>query len=633
MVLGVAVILLLGLGLVAAVLFVSRDNLAEGRTALMDARRAIAASELPRAEASLGEAEAAFDAARGAAAGPVGTLAGWVPFAGNNVDVAAALADAGTSMTAAGKVLVNALEEMPEGLGSLAPSEGRIPLDSYGEVGDAVAQARVHAEQALTAIRTAPTSYLAGPVLDARWTAEDMATDVVDALRAGELVVDGIPRFAGSEGPRHYLVVAENPAELRGTGGLWGAYAILTFDEGTTSFGATAPTQSLPAVDVDAIDDVSADYRENYDQFGGAASWQNLNMTPDFPSAAKAALGNLEAGGGPSLDGVIAADPFALAAMLRVTGPVPVPGLDLRVGTDNVVPFTTFDAYELFDGADQRKEVLGGVAAEVFTRFLEIQGRGPQRLRALASATSGGHLKLYVTDVELEQGLKLAGVAGVYGASDDGADVVAVTVNNAAANKVDAFAERSVTYDVRLGGPGESIATLTTDFENHAPTEGPKYALGPHLPQLGPGDQLQFVTASCGDECELLDAERDGDPVGTTTGSELGLRWFRDYRTIPVGSSGSFSVTWRTSDAWEGNSSGGTYRITFLGQTTIEPTDLTVSITVPDGTRVIWSNEPMEIDGSTATWHGETGPRTTLEVRFSAPLPLRYWRNTMRLFG
>ena len=631
--LGAAVLLLLALGLVAGVLFASRGHLAAGRSELMTARRALAGGRLDEAATAFDEAARSFERAHGAADGAMGSLAAWIPFAGNNVEVADALGQAGSEMAASGSELVEALATLPEGLGSLAPSGGRIPLDAYGTVAEAVGRAREAAEQALAIIRSSPTSYLASPVLDARWTAEDQAIEVVRALRSGELLVAGIPRFAGVHEPKRYLVVSENPAELRGTGGLWGAYAILTFDGGATTLGSTAPTQSLPQVDIEDVPAPSPDYREIYDEFGGAASWQNMNMTPDFPSAARAALGNVEAGGGPVLDGVIAADPFALAAMLRVTGPVPVPGTDVRVGPDNVVPFTTFDAYELFQGATERKEVLGGVAGEVFARFLEIKGRGPQRLRALATATSGGHLKVFVLDPALQKGLELAGVAGSYGPPSDLGDVVALTVNNAAANKVDGFAERSISYDVRLGGPGESIATLTASFENHAPTEGPRYALGPQVPELGPGDQLQFITASCGEECELIAAERDGTPIGAASGSELGLRWFRDYRTIPVGSAGSFSVTWRTEGAWEGNTSGGTYRLTFLGQTTIDPTELAVRITAPNGTRIIWTNEPsMEVNGSTATWQGTPGPRTILEVRFSAPLPLRYWRNTMRLF-
>src|SRR4029450_127322 len=137
---------------------------------------------------------------------------------------------------------------------------------------------------------------------------------------------------AGQGGERRYLVVAQNPAELRGTGGILGALAILTFRDGRLSISGTAPIQDLADPAQSDVPDPSEEYARNYDQFGGAASWHNMNMTPDFPSAAQAALTNYRVGQGRRLDGVIAVDPYAFRAMLSVTGAVAVPGV--RVSLD-----------------------------------------------------------------------------------------------------------------------------------------------------------------------------------------------------------------------------------------------------------------------------------------------------------
>ena len=48
---------------------------------------------------------------------------------------------------------------------------------------------------------------------------------------------------------------------------------------------------------------------------------------------------------GDRLDGVILADPFAEAALLQATGPVSIPGYDIEIDADNVVPFTTNEAF------------------------------------------------------------------------------------------------------------------------------------------------------------------------------------------------------------------------------------------------------------------------------------------------
>ena len=68
----------------------------------------------------------------------------------------------------------------------------------------------------------------------------------------------------------------------------------------------------------------SEEYARNYDPFGGAGSWQNMNATPEFPSAAQAALAGYALGEGANLDGVLAAT-CSSPRILEVTGPIRVP--------------------------------------------------------------------------------------------------------------------------------------------------------------------------------------------------------------------------------------------------------------------------------------------------------------------
>jgi Protein of unknown function (DUF4012) len=613
-----------------------RSDLEAGRNAARNARSAFARGDASEAGADFDRAETRFSEALAETRTTIGRAAAWIPFAGNSVDVASGLAGAGVHVARAGQVLTEAIGSLPEGLGSLAPSGGRLPLGNFGTLSEAVGQARIEAEAALDAVERTPTSFVPEQVLTARWDAERDVTDAVRALRAGDLLLSGLPSFAGGEGVRRYLVMPQNPAELRGSGGFWGAYAVLTFREGRPSFSPVRPTSTLPAVTADQIPPPNPDYRGIYDQFGGAASWENMNMSPDFPSVARAALGNYAAAVGTHLDGVIAADPFALRPMLALTGPVPIPGLHRTIDADNVVPFTTNQAYLLFANPAQsrRKEVVGAAATGVLERFIDIEGRGVARLRAVAEAARGGHLLVYSTDDAFEQGLDLAGAAGTF-AADDGGDLMAVTVNNATAAKIDFWSTRRIRYAVSLGGDHEENGDLQVTIHNGAPMRGvPRYLIGPGVPSADPGDEVLFLSASCHAPCDLTSSERDGTRVPLTAGSELGIPWFRDYTTIPSGETGSWSLDWHTSGVWDGNSSGGTYRLTYLGQPTIRPTTLDLRVQAPPGTRVVWTNVPMTLDGGVATWEGTPQPRAVFVVRFRAPLPLRLLRDVTRpVFG
>jgi hypothetical protein len=626
---------IVGVAIVGITLLRVRPDLDAGKRELQQGRSALVNGRLDTAKRSFATAKDRFASASTLAGSGLGRIATWVPFLGNDVDVSAALATAGEHLADAGLTVTKAVNGLPGGLDALTPTGGTLPLEAFSTVAPALATASDAADAALSAVSGAPSAFLVGPIGQARWDAQQQAEEAAKAFRAGADLAAGLPAFAGANGTARYLVVSQNPAEQRGTGGLWGAYTILTLRDGKPTFSRTAATETLPEVLPDQIPNPNPDYRRNYDQFGGAASWPNMNMTPDFPSAARAALGNYEQGMGTKLDGVIAVDPFALEDMLALTGPVQIPGTDVKIDASNVVQVSTNTAYRLFQDSKERKSVLGTVATNVFARFLSMSGRGAGRLKALGSAAADGHLLVYSTDPAFERGLTTAGVAGAFPPAA-GEDVAAVIVNNGGGNKVDYYATRRIDYSVQLGGTGEAHERLTVTIHNAAPDHGvPAYVIGPNsrLPDAKAGDQISFVGISCHEPCTLTGAERDGVQIGVANGTELGVPWFRDYRTIPSGGTGRFSLSWQTTDAWQGDSSAGVYRVLFPGQTTVKPTRAHVTIQAPAGTKITWTSEPMTVDGGTATWNGTPGPRTVLEVRFSAPVPLRWWRDLANALG
>ena len=631
--LGIIAVVLVVLALTALALLGIASELRRGQGALRDARRALANGDLSAAAEAFGEAGDAFATATRRGDGLPATIGAWVPFTGNNVEVGVGLARAGTEVAAAGDTLTSALAALPDGIGSLAPQDGRIPVDDIATLAGPVADAAARADAAIGTVAATPGSYLVAPVARARWEALDEIGDAARALGAADVLLRELPTFAGAEGPRRYLVASENPAELRGTGGIWGAYAVLTLDDGNPRFSEVRSIQTLPDVDAADVAPPSEDYERNYAEFGGAGSWQNLNMTPDFPTAARAALGAFEAATGERFDGMIVADPFALELMLRVTGPMPIPGTDLRLHADDVVAFTTNEAYTIFDRAVERKEILGAVAIDVFERFLEVDGKGIARIRALALGASRGHLKIYSVDGGFQRGLELAHADGAQEPPAEG-DLLGVHLNDATGSKIDFYARRTIEHAVVLGGRGEAITTTTLTIDNEAPASGqPRYVVGPFVEDLSAGDHRSLTKVSCHEPCRLVEALAEGQPVGLVEGSEHGVPWFRDFVTIPAGEERTLQVTTATEGVWEGNGSGGVYRLTVLGQSTIRPTALTVRIEAPAGTDIVWTSEGMMVDGGVATWEGEAPARLELEVRFRAPLPLRWWRNLLRPFG
>jgi len=635
-VLGVLVVFVTaGAALTVITLAGVRSELEGGRQALVSARRALLQGDLGRSEEMLLQAQEAFARAQAETSGLGAGLARLTPLLGRNIVVARGVAESGAALSRAGLGLVQGIGELPGGLDALAPQAGRFPLEALGALAISAEGSARDAEMALDAITETPETLLLPPVAQARWDAEAEVRDATEALVGARDLLAGLPAFAGAEGPRRYLFFAENPAELRSTGGLWGAYSVLTIQDGRLDFDGFRPIALLRELDPDDVPPPSADFRENYDQYGGAGNWRNMNVTPDFPTASRAALASWEILRGDRLDGVLSADPFALRSILRVTGPTIVPSLDRTLGPANVVRYVSNKAYGRFEDGGSRKEVIGQAAEAALTQLLTMQGRGLERLRAIADAAGSGHLKVYVTEPLLQDALARSAVGGALAAVPTG-DLLAVYVNNASESKIDFYIRRTVSYQVRLGGDREAFGTTLVKLENEAPTEGPpRVVLGPNSSEAeAPGDEVHVLSTWCPAECRLAGAERDAREIKVREGLEGGRRFYYDFGRLQAGGTSTFRTVTKRVGTWQGDLSSGSYRLTILPQTTIIPTQFAVRIVAPEGTNIVWASEPLEVAGGTATWAGVVpdGP-LTLEVRFQAPVPARWWRNVTGLFG
>jgi hypothetical protein len=156
-------VLALLVALVALALFPAAgaaEDLRAGRDALTEARDLLVAGDATGAADAFGRAGDRFEAAADAAGSPFVRLAGAVPLAGRSLDAIGALAEVGRRSASAGRALSQAVAEVPGGLGSLAPRDGRIPVEPMAALLLAVAAARADLEAAREAAAALPRSYV-----------------------------------------------------------------------------------------------------------------------------------------------------------------------------------------------------------------------------------------------------------------------------------------------------------------------------------------------------------------------------------------------------------------------------------------------------------------------------------------
>lgn len=632
---------LLALSLVGTMRTV-REDLLLGRSAMERGRLELLAGDAVTAATSFREGRQMFERAGDRMAGLGVRATGWLPIIGRTVDAVDVVAASAVTAADATIVLAGAAAEIPGGLTGLAPTAGVVPIDRIPPLARAAREADGMVSAALSRLEQAPTSLLIGPVGPARRDAEVELGELRESIHAASLLLQGLPAFLGAEGPQRYFFGAQNPAELRGTGGLIGAFSILELDGGRFRFSPFDPIHSLAQPSLRSIPPPNDDYAANYNQFRRDGHfWTSINVMPDFPSVARAILTSYEAATGDGLDGVILADPFALVPLLRATGPVRLQRYGVEIDAGNVVDFTTNEAYSLFSDPARRKRVLGDAAQAAFTRFVAQPSADFEDLNELIEAASAGHIRIFSEVPPMQEALRGTPAGGMLFPAGAEGNLLSVVVNSAAGSKVDFYQERDIRYSVELNDNGSATAVLNLTLSNHAPKSGlPAYVIGPARPTgegispilrtLKAGESVALVHVYCGADCVPGDALLEENPVTAAFRADLGIRYFQHYYAIPSGEEEALRLSWDDPEAWEGNSSGGVYRMTFTNQVTIRPATLSLQILPPDGMRIASVSPPLEIVDGVAVFEGQPGARLDVEIEFRPPLPERLWRNTTR---
>ncbi|MFE9773395.1 DUF4012 domain-containing protein [Streptomyces sp. NPDC005931] len=333
-----------------------------------------------------------------------------------------------------------------------------------------------------------------------------------------------MPSMLGERGPRRYVVVFENTAEARGTGGLPGAFAVLTADRGRLAFESfgndTEMAQAVAAVDLG--DEYAALHGHN----APTSTWVNSNLSPHFPYAARIWAAAWRQHKGERVDGALALDPGALSGLLVASGPARLPdGTEVTAG--NVVDLTERSSYAAYRDTRERKRFFLDVARAVAQRLLGAAG-DPRRRQALFAALSGqlgeGRVKVWSAHGSEQRELQRRRFGGALPDTSD--PLAGLIVNNAAGTKLDYYLDRRLEW-----APGRCVTagrevTATVRLTNRAPASGlPPYVTqrvdDPPYPTR-PGDNRLLVSYYATKGARLNEAVLDGRPVLVQQAAERG---------------------------------------------------------------------------------------------------------------
>ena len=331
-----------------------------------------------------------------------------------------------------------------------------------------------HATQDLQGIETTDLQF---GLADQIASAAEVTQGIDDATTSALEAWPSLSGLLGFDQPRTYLVMLQNPAEARGSGGLFSAFMRVTFDQGAPTIEEGATRKAIDDTRIPVPDDIDPGEKAMWGDY--LTKWASFNTSPDFPTTASLARAGMNARGTP-VDGVIAIDPYAVEALLAGTGPVEHKGV--TIDASMAADFFTQDIYTdypAFADVEAKDELALGLLFATVDSAL----KRPLDVKALAdripAAIDEGHIRAWAPDPDEQAWLDEIGVAHQMASADP--QTPFIVLNNATGGKIDAYVNTAVRQqnDTCVYADGEfegwTQSTISVSLTNYAPPDLPPY--------------------------------------------------------------------------------------------------------------------------------------------------------------
>ncbi len=506
--------------------------------------------ETESAQRAVAELKESTQEARDAATGPLWSIAGIIPWVGPNVSAVS------TTVTVIDDITHDVLEPMVAAAESLdysklGPVDGRIDLEPLASVEPSVRAASVaftEAQASMTEIDTERlVDQIAGPVGEIQEYLEALGPTVHTGARAARL----LPPMLGADEPRTYLVLFQNTAEMRATGGIAGAFAIIRAEGGQLDIvhqgtaGELGLQYEEPVLALDPGKE--AIYTQRLGRF-----FTGVNLSPDFPTAARLAS-EMARQAGFEVDGVVATDPVALSYLLDTTGPVSVPGGELAA--DNAVPTLLSDVYWEVDDPEQQDSFFAVTAVTVFEALTGGAGEPVELINALGAAADERRLLMWSSREDEQRELHGTVLSGAFDNSAPSASALGVFFNDGTSAKMQYYLDTEVTHLETVCVDAARYDTLEVTLTSTAPPEAadefPSDVTGVGNTGVPTGSVRTNVYFYGGVDGEIREVRRDGTPIDSEPYAD-GDRPVRVFTTeLAPGESVTFEVQMSQSDRAE----------------------------------------------------------------------------------
>ncbi|WP_434618294.1 DUF4012 domain-containing protein [Arthrobacter sp. A5] len=502
-----------------------KDNLQATAAQLPELKAQLLANDGPGAAVTVASLGAHTAVAKKAGADPLWKLASGLPLLGANFSAASEVATTADDVVRLAAVpMVGAFESLD--WKALTPVAGAVSMDPLIRATPSVVSAANTVQLSYSRLAGIDTSRLLPQIAAPLNGARNQLNEVRGTLSVASDAAQLIPPMMGTDGPRNYLLLIQNNAEIRASGGIPGALALIHVENGkiqlTAQDSATALGSFSPPVGVDPSQETI--YTGRIGTF-----MQDVNMTPDFPTAAATAKAMWEQRhSSEPVDGVISLDPVALSLVLKATGPIDMTvgmpeglgssGLPAKLTADNLVKTLLSDVYANVREPQLQDVYFAEVATRVFDAISAGKTSGEHLVQALGTGVADHRILLWSAKPDEQKALSPRTISGSISGPSVPAAGFGVYFNDGTGAKMDYYVKRTVQLVQRCSASGYAQYTARVKMTNTAPLDAakslPAYVTGDAVFGVERGSVATNVVAYGPAQARAQGARVDGQTAG-----------------------------------------------------------------------------------------------------------------------
>jgi len=324
---------------------------------------------------------------------------------------------------------------------------------------------------------------------------QDLLSEASTFIANGKPMLAAAPYLLGMDSPRTYMLLFQNDKELRPTGGFMTGYAIMKVDKAKFD-----PTSS------DDIYNLDAKYKPSIPAPAPLVKYikgpyilsknlrlRDMNWSPDLPESMGLFTDAIKSVGIKNIDGVILVDTQLLVNLLKVMGPIGVPGfgnfsdkIDPQCNCPQVIheleSFADVEGPIIWDpltgkiiqrpaNSDNRKRIIGPLMNSILANAMaQPKDKLAPLFEAGFKSLMEKHVLFYLLDQEKEKVVSDFGIGGSI--KDYKGDYIHINDANLGGRKSNLYATEEVEQDITVSKDGHIEKTVTIIYKNPEKQDG-----------------------------------------------------------------------------------------------------------------------------------------------------------------